>query len=223
MLRLFSSLNSCPACGLRPPGPAGLCGSCLPGLFSLVSQPGLLALGRFEGPLAGVVRALKFRSSTRLAQPLGVELAAQVRRRGWRPSAVTAVPLHPGRQSERGYNQADLLARSCARALGVPFMSLLVRKRATQQQARLGTQHRHGNSVAAFGLSATAPRVLPLRILLVDDVLTTGNTALACRRELLAAGSEHVYTATVAVASPRSTPDVPQPDPYEAPLLRGQT
>lgn len=219
MLRLFGSLTVCPACTVRPAGPAGVCGHCLPRLFELVSQPGLLALGRFEGPLAAVVRALKFRSTTRLAQPLGAELARQVLRRGWRPSAVTAVPLHSRRQSERGYNQAELLARSCALQLGVPCLRLLIRKRSTRQQAQLSTVERPGNSAGAFSLAASAPRVLPRVVLLIDDVLTTGSTVLACRRELLRAGCEQVHTAAVAVASPRPPP-APQ---EEADWFTGRT
>src|SRR5690625_689354 len=115
MLRLFSSLVSCPGCRQRPAGPAGICAGCLPLLFSLVDRPGLLALGRFEGPLKGVVTALKFRSASRLADPLGAELASQIRRRGWRPLVVTPVPLHPRRAAERGYNQAGLLDRKSTR------------------------------------------------------------------------------------------------------------
>ncbi len=223
MFRLFSSLTGCPACGLRTAGPAGVCGACLPHLFEQVIQPGLTALGRFDGPLAAVVRSLKYRGYTRLARPLGSELARQVKRRGWRPSAVTAVPLHPGRQSERGYNQAELLARSCADVLGIPFLQLLVRHRATKQQASLGTMQRHGNSSRAFNLSQAAPKVLPARVLIVDDVLTTGNTVMACRRELLAAGCEQVYTAAVAVASPKPAPQRIEPDMAEQPVIRGQT
>lgn len=223
MYRLFGSLSACPACGLRPPTAAGVCKACLPNLFDQVTQPGLTALGRFDGPLAAVIRSLKYRSNTRLARPLGSELARQVRRRGWHPSAVTAVPLHPRRQAERGYNQAELLARSCADVLGVPYLQLLVRQRATKQQASLGTIQRHRNSSRAFRLSATAPKVLPVCVLIVDDVLTTGNTVMACRRELLAAGCEQVFTATVAVASPRPDVERTRPETAERAPLRSQT
>src|SRR5690554_4590301 len=168
MLRLFSSLSACPACSRRPPGPAGVCGHCLPQLFELVNQPGLLALGRMTGPLAAVIRAFKFRSTTRLARPLGAELARQVRLRGWRPSAVTAVPLHPSRQAERGYNQAELLALSCAAQLNVPYLRLLRRHRNTSQQALLSTVQRPANSSGAFSLAQDAPRVLPRTVLLID-------------------------------------------------------
>lgn len=221
MLRLFSSLVSCPGCRQRPAGPAGICAGCLPLLFSLVDRPGLLALGRFEGPLKGVVTALKFSSASRLADPLGAELASQIRRRGWRPLVVTPVPLHPRRAAERGYNQAGLLAASCARQLGIPCLPLLERRRDTRQQARLPTVQRPGNSAGAFSVAAAAPKVLPRRVLLVDDVLTTGHTLLACRRVLLAAGCEQVYSAAVAVASPRR----PQPhqEGEEATGLRVRT
>ena len=206
MLTLFSSLAACPACNRRRTGPAGLCPDCLAQLFDAVHEPGLLALGRYDGRLAAAVRALKFAGVTRLAEPLAAELAVQVRRRGWRPSAVTSVPLHPRRLRERGYNQAELIARACALRLQVPYLRLLSRARPTGQQARLTTHDRHGNVASAFTLAAAAPRVLPQRILLVDDVLTTGATLEACRHVLRAAGSAVVWSATVAVARPRNAP-----------------
>lgn len=207
MLALLSSLAACPACNLRRAGNAGLCPDCLSGLFEAVHEPGLLALGRYDGRLAAAVRALKFGGVTRLAEPLAAELAVQVRRRGWRPSAVTCVPLHPRRLRERGYNQAELVARACAARLRVPYLHLLARARATGQQARLATHDRHGNVASAFTLAPGAPRVLPQRILLIDDVLTTGATLEACRQVLLTAGSGAVWSATVAVARPRNNPE----------------
>lgn len=200
---LFSTLASCPGCSSRPAGPAGLCPRCLSGMFQAIHHPGLLALGSFDGALAGAVRALKFQGVTRLAEPLALELASQVRRRGWRPSAVTSVPLHPGRLRERGYNQATLLARSCAARLGVPWLELLERPAKTAQQARLATHQRAANTGSAFTLARRAPRVLPARILILDDVLTTGATLGACRKVLLAGGAQQVWSATVALASPR--------------------
>ena len=202
---------------------------CLTGLFEAVQHPGVLALGRYEGRLASAVRALKFQGVTRLAEPFAAELAAQVRRRGWQPSAVTSVPLHPSRLRERGYNQAALLARSCARQLGVPWLELLERPRSTAQQARLATHRRAANTGTAFTLAAAAPKVLPSGILLLDDVLTTGATLEACRRVLLAGGADRVWSAAVAIASPRRATDAARaeaasdPDMEAGPLFTGQT
>ena len=207
MFGLLTTLSTCPACHQKPPAPAGLCLDCLAGLFEAVHHPGVLALGRFEGRLASAVRALKFQGVTRLAEPLAAELAVQVRRRGWRPSAVTSVPLHHSRLRERGYNQAELLARACASKLGVPWLPLLERPHRTAQQARLATHRRAANTAAAFTLAADAPRIMPARILLMDDVLTTGATLEACRRILLAAGADQVWSAAVAIASPRTATD----------------
>ena len=229
MLKLLAALSTCPACGLRSAGPAGICAACLADLFQAIHEPGLLALGRFEGRLARAVRALKFSGVTRLAGPLAAELAAQVQRRGWQPSALTSVPLHPSRLLERGYNQAALLAQACAAQLGVPWLDLLERRRQTSQQARLATPARSANVSAAFTLSAHAPRVLPLKILIIDDVITSGATLEACRQTLLRAGARQVWAATVAAARPRTAVPVPEPEPAvqpavaTGPVFRGRT
>lgn len=207
MFGLLTTLSTCPACLRGPPGSAGLCADCLTGLFQAVHHPGVLALGRYDGRLASAVRALKFQGVTRLAEPFAAELVAQVRRRGWHPSAVTSVPLHPSRQRERGYNQAELVARACARQLGVPWLELLCRPRSTAQQARLATHRRAANTGSAFAPAVGAPKVMPSRILLLDDVLTTGATLEACRRVLLASGADRVWSAAVAIASPRTATD----------------
>lgn len=223
---LFSTLATCPGCDSRPAGPAGLCPSCLSGMFQAVHHPGLLALGPFDGALASAVRAFKFRGVTRLAQPLALELAGQVRQRGWQPSAVTSVPLHPARLRERGYNQAELLARACAAKLGVPWLELLERPARTVQQARLATHQRAANTGNAFTLASSAPRVLPARILILDDVLTTGATLGACRKVLLAGGAQHVWSAAVALASPRQVTDAARAELKEQPaetVFAGQT
>lgn len=228
MFGFMTTLSTCPGCQRRPPAQTGLCAHCLAGLFQAVHHPGILALGRYEGKLASAVRALKFQGVTRLVQPLAAELAAQVRRRGWQPSAVTSVPLHPSRFRERGYNQAELLARACASSLGVPWLELLARPGSTAQQARLATHRRAANTATAFTLAGHAPKVLPARILLLDDVLTTGATLEACRRILLAAGADRVWSATVAIASPRSATDAARSEATtvavtDSPVFTGQT
>ncbi len=207
MFSLIASLAACPGCGAAQATGSGLCATCTAAQQDAVHQPGLVALGRYEGVLAGAVRALKFRGASRLAVTLAPELARQVRKRGWRPSAVCPVPLHHTRQRQRGYNQAELVARALAAQLAVPCLRLLVRSRATGQQANLATHRRAANTGRAFALAPTAPRILPMRVLLIDDVLTTGATLGACRKLLLAAGCQAVYYAVLAAARPRPATD----------------
>jgi predicted amidophosphoribosyltransferase len=97
------------------------------------------------------------------------------------------VPLHRARLVERGYNQAALLARELARLTGGRFVPrALVRLRMTEQQARLGRMEREANVRNAFGVVEAN---VPQRAILVDDVVTTGETARACLKTLQGAGS----------------------------------
>jgi len=211
MLReAFTSLVSCPACLSRPAGRHGLCPACLPPLGDTLSHPGLLALGVYDGQLKQLIAALKFRGAARAAPYLGRALAVQVRRRAWPVSAVTSVPSHPARIRERGYDQAELLGRECARQLGRPWLRLLKRSRGTGQQALLPTHLRRAGAAGAFGLHPAAPKVLPAGILLVDDVLTTGASLESCRQVLLGAGALRVWFAAAAAARPRRQRD-PEP------------
>lgn len=161
MYRLLASFTVCPICGVFRAGRSAACARCIDELFNSSHLSGLLALCRYDGSLEQAVRPLNFPGVQCLALPLAGELACQVKLRDWRPSALTCVPLHPARQRERGYNQAQLLARHAALILDLPFVQLLQRARANWQQARLPTLARRANTASAFALHAATPAVLP--------------------------------------------------------------
>jgi len=118
--------------------------------------------------------------------------------------AVVPVPLDRGRLRERGYNQAELIARPLARMLRIPFRSyLLVRTRPRPNQLRLTRRERWETVRGAYATHKTA-QVDNLRVLLVDDVFTTGATLDACSRALKGAGAARVVGLTVARALPLS-------------------
>ena len=118
---------------------------------------------------------------------------------------VVPVPLDRGRQLERGYNQAELIAKPLARLLGIPFRSyLLLRTRPRPNQLRLTRRERWETVRGAYATHKTA-QVDNLRVLLVDDVFTTGATLDACSRALKGAGAARVVGLTVARAMPRSS------------------
>jgi ComF family protein len=155
----------------------------------------------FSGPLREVVHQLKYRSVRRLAQPLGALMAASLTQHPFLADAVLPVPLHRERYAERGFNQAEELAREVARSLGLPLIaSGLTRVRATEQQARLDAQSRAKNMHGAFCWQGAPP---PHRVLLVDDILTTGATMGACAEALHGAGTELI----TGLALARSRPD----------------
>src|SRR5260221_7684489 len=155
----------------------------------------------YEGALVRAILLLKFERM----EPLGVwfaeRLAEVVKAEGLDADVVVPVPLHRNRERERGYNQADLIARPLARRLKLPHRAvLLVRTRPRPDKHVLSLEERWESVRGAF---ATRPgsQVDNLRVLLVDDVMTTGATLDACARALRAAGAKSVTGLTVARAA----------------------
>ncbi len=186
---------ACSACRRRPP-----------------PFEALRAVWEYRGTLIAVIRALKFQGLDYLGEHLGAELLPVVRDLGGGWDLVTPVPLHWRRRWSRGYNQAERIARPLARALGVPCLPVLRRRRPTRPQVGLPRRERLANPRGAFapwrlaslGRSPSAGRgIAGRRILLVDDVVTSGATIGAAAKALLAAGAERV----AAVAAARTPAD----------------
>jgi ComF family protein len=153
----------------------------------------------FEGPAASAIHALKYSGVARLADPLGALLAQAWPESGLAADLICAVPLHPQRQTERGYNQSALLARRVASLTGLPYVDdAVARVRHTETQTHLDAQARRENVAGAF--AANSQRVDNLSIALVDDVLTTGATLAACAGALRASGARSVYGLVLASA-----------------------
>ncbi len=150
----------------------------------------------YEGPLRQAIHRMKYRSQRRIAAPLGDLLAEYLRRHPQSVDALIPVPLHATRLAERGFNQSSELATRIARATGIPLVSGLERCRDTGHQAQLSRRERHDNIAAAFVWNVYAPP--PARVLLVDDVLTTGATLVACGDALRAVGTREVRAVALA-------------------------
>jgi ComF family protein len=155
------------------------------------------------------VRAILLLKFERL-EPLGAwfaeRLAEVVKKEALDTDAVVPVPLHRDRERERGYNQADLIARPLAKRLRLPHRAvLLVRTRPRPDKHVLSLEERWESVRGAF---ATRPgsQVDNMRVLLVDDVMTTGATLDACARALLEAGAKSVVGLTVARAAKNPIP-----------------
>jgi len=119
------------------------------------------------------------------------------------PGLIVPVPLHPKRLKERGFNQSGLLAGEFARKLRVPVsFDAIIRKNRTQPQTRLNRRERLKNMKGAFEL-VVAQRVRGRRVLLIDDVFTTGTTLSECARVLKSkGGASEVHAVTVTRALP---------------------
>lgn len=152
----------------------------------------------FAPPLREAIHAFKYDGTPQLADAFGELMSAAWRARGWRADVAVPVPLHPARLRERGYNQSDLLARAVARECGLRHCAALQRVRPTQQQAHLDAAARRDNVHDAF--RATPARVAGVRVVLIDDVLTTGATLGECAQALLAGGAASVAGLTLARA-----------------------
>lgn len=151
----------------------------------------------YSRPLQQAIHRLKYLRVRRVAVPLGDLLARQVCGALPAVDALIAVPLHPERLAERGFNQSAELGRRLARATGAPLLrGGLERTRDTGHQARLSRSERQSNMAGAFIWRAPTPP--PRRALLVDDVLTTGATLAACAEALRAAGSREIYAVALA-------------------------
>jgi len=155
----------------------------------------------YEGPIRNAVHAVKFRGRRAAGAALGRLLVEGLVRSGDMPDdidVVVPVPLHVSRLRERGYNQAALVAREVAAALGRPLVeNLLLRERATPPQVGLDRALRAANLKGAFAVPAPA-RAAGLTVLVVDDVLTTGATASACAEALRLAGAQKVRIGALA-------------------------
>jgi ComF family protein len=160
-----------------------------------------LAIGAFayEGTIRGALGRLKYAGAGRVAQPLAAAAApalAQLLEISGRSAALVPVPIHPIRERQRGYNQAELLARELGRHGRVPVMSVLERLAATERQHRLDRASRLRNLRHAITLRQGA-RTPPVAIV-VDDILTTAATLEACASVLCDGGALAVYGFAVA-------------------------
>jgi len=197
--RLFADrVDVCPACGRPLTGKAANCGRCdYP--FSPVK---VRALGPYAPPYSSIIHALKYEGKTVLAAVLGQALVALAESDPDLSSAdsLCPVPLHRSRMRERGFNQSDLLAREVAVGTGKELLQPLHRVRATRTQTRLeDDQARIRNVRRAFGLVPGVP-LEGKRVVLVDDVTTSGATLDAVGRQLLKAGASSVFGLVVAAA-----------------------
>jgi len=160
------------------------------------------AVDHYEGRIKEIIHALKYERRRSIAP----RLAALMRERGDAllrdASAVVPVPLHPRREYERGFNQAEDLAMH----LGLPIARLLKRVRHTPSQIDLPKEQRQTNVKGAFDLAVRGSRLpapssrlpVPGIVVLIDDVSTTGSTLEACARVLKEAGVKEVRALTAA-------------------------
>jgi ComF family protein len=169
-----------------------------------------VAYGSYAGGLRDLIHLLKFEQVRPAAAVLGRVLAETIanleKAMPVGTIVVVPVPLHASKQAQRGFNQADVIARSALKQLSRPNANpkrfelsagVLLRRRDTGSQIGLTSHQRRENLRGAFAVS-DPKRIVKRDILLIDDVYTTGTTAFECARVLLRAGAARVWVATVA-------------------------
>lgn len=151
----------------------------------------------YEGVVRDAIHAFKFEGARELAELFAAPVAEAVRRSEFTMDVIVPVPLHAQRERWRGYNQAGLLADGLATHLGIPAAALISRERHTGTQVGRDLQARHEAIRGAF---VVTENFTGARVLLVDDVVTTGATLSACAAVLMAAGAGQVMAACIASA-----------------------
>lgn len=194
----------CQKCGLPLSLLHNLCSACevRSHHFSFARSYGL-----FDETFQKIIHLFKYRRTRGLAGPVALLMAEIIKNdpRFSRMEALIPVPLHSTKRRERGYNQSELLARDLSQVTGLPLVGrALVRTVNTPSQSRLGLGERLANVRDAFGVE-NPRQVRDRRIVLVDDVLTTGSTVDACALALLEEGAAEVSVITAARAAEPAT------------------
>ena len=182
---------SCDRC-LSPVTPGKPCAFCRSRMMRPVEA--VFAPYRFGGETRTLIHQLKFNACEEAAPLLARAMADALPRRDF--DCIVPVPLHPLRQRQRGFNQSLLLGRELSARTGIPVQELLRRDRYHAPQSRLPVKRRADNVRGAFSCVGDASGK---RILLLDDVRTTGSTACACADTLLNAGAKSVSLCVSAV------------------------
>lgn len=194
-VRVIDQLKICPVCGI-PQKTTSICPECA------TLAPGFTALrswGLYEGALRKAIHRLKYRSDLGVSEELAKPISILLRDNNWQVDLLTPVPLSRNRLRTRGYNQSALVARWVSLANAIPYEpKAMIRIKDTISQVGLSGDERRQNVLAAF--QSNRANVAGKKILVIDDVTTTGATMHACATALLMAGASQVYGLTLARA-----------------------
>ena len=176
----------CARCGMPSAFETSVCDECKGVDFGFESARAPL---RYTGVGKEIIHSLKYQGYTRVVEKLATPLMLSVLDNQGRFDAVVPVPLHRSRLRRRGFNQAELLARSLANEIKSPVSDTIQVVRKTRDQVELSAAERRENVSGAFRAGGRVRGT----ILLIDDVFTTGATMSSCAETLLRAGAQEVH------------------------------
>lgn len=198
----FIESSVCPRCGIPFAGADGgshLCGDCI---LSKTFYAAARAVGRYETTLLEAIHRFKYNGRIHVGEILG-KLMAEFTYPAFdirEYSLIMPVPLHPKRLRERGFNQSVILAREVAGRLHIPLDFMTLKRHVyAEPQISLGKKEREVNVHGVFSVADTG-KVAGQRIILVDDVYTSGSTVKECARALTKSRAERVAVLTLARA-----------------------
>ncbi len=193
----FIQHNFCVRCGLQfEKDGSGTCLNCKSNNFHFELARASL---NFDDKVVGVIHKLKYARYKFLAKPLAYLLYDKLITQDWKIDLIAYVPLHPKRETERGYNQSRELAHHLATLTTLEIFDGIERIRNTPTQTKLSRRERQENVKDCFKVTDKS-KVKDLNILLIDDVYTTGSTTNEISKALLKAGANKIYVLTVAHA-----------------------
>lgn len=162
----------------------------------------------YEGAAGKAVQALKFNKVQTVVEDLGWDMTVCFKERfhGYDFDLITFVPMTKKSEKERGFNQSELLAQSVAKETNIPIVTALRKVFETKPQHDLGELGRSGNVLGVFEVDEKIkPELENARILLIDDVKTTGATLNECAKTLLIGGAAEVFCLTATIAKKHNT------------------
>lgn len=203
-IRALLDLVFPPRCEVCSRGSAeSLCSECFSQIKFMKPQLGIYSVSAYDGVVRTALHRFKFQKKRGLAEPLGILLVKYLSHapdlKLEEVDCIIPVPLHRKRQRQRGFNQAELLARVVSRYYEVPVISAIERVKNTHAQFDLPREKRSENVKGAFKVSQPKA-VYNKRILLLDDIYTTGSTIGECARVLKTAGARRVEVLTLSRA-----------------------
>lgn len=190
----------CPLCRSLLDQKLGRCPKCPQSMPLSLNR----SLGVFDPYYQILIHHFKYKRKFSIGKNLGRRLGEILKKEEFSKGFdyIISVPLHPSRKRERGYDQSRILAEEISAAISIPLKErVLIRMKRTKDQTHLSVEERERNVRGAFAVTSNS-LLQGRRVILVDDVMTTGATLKECARVLREAGAEEVIGATLVVVNP---------------------